>query len=217
MDKKTDRFPIDVLIIATIICLSIVYAIVRYHILGPVPWKDLPIFVLNKGISLASLVLIALSLSLGPLTHLGVTVPKRFLHVRKSVGIAGLVLVLAHVLLSLVLLDPTYFPNFFDPGQRLTLFAGLALLFGILGVMAAIIHHLKLRKSGKKQLGPLLSRFNGTFLIVFGLGVYAAHVFFIGFEGWCQVGKWHAGLPPITLISFLVAFSGLIINVLGRR
>ena len=40
---------------------GIVYAVVRYHIAGPVPWKDLPFYVLNKGVSLSAFVLLMLN------------------------------------------------------------------------------------------------------------------------------------------------------------
>lgn len=34
------------------------YAVVRYHVAGPVPWKDSPFFILNKGLSLAAFILL---------------------------------------------------------------------------------------------------------------------------------------------------------------
>jgi len=36
-------------LIAVTMSLAIAYAILRYHILGDVPWKDLPFFILNKN------------------------------------------------------------------------------------------------------------------------------------------------------------------------
>jgi hypothetical protein len=64
-----------IIIITTI--LSIAYAILRYHIFGEVPWKDLPLYVLNKGISLSSLVLLTFNFSLGPLKNLGIKIPEK--------------------------------------------------------------------------------------------------------------------------------------------
>jgi hypothetical protein len=61
------------------IILCIGYAILRYHILGPVGWKDFPFLILNKGISLAALVLLVLNFSLGPLNNIGVPVPDSWL------------------------------------------------------------------------------------------------------------------------------------------
>jgi hypothetical protein len=38
-------------IITIVLIFGLSYAIVRYHIAGPVPWKDFPFFILNKGIA----------------------------------------------------------------------------------------------------------------------------------------------------------------------
>ena len=50
------RYSNTIIVVVSLVCIC--YAIVRYNIAGDVPWRDLPIFVLNKGISLASLVLL---------------------------------------------------------------------------------------------------------------------------------------------------------------
>ena len=41
-------------IIVTVLLFSIGYAVLRYHIVGPVPWKDFPFFILNKGVLLSA-------------------------------------------------------------------------------------------------------------------------------------------------------------------
>ena len=62
-------------LIAAVMLLSVGYAILRYHIAGPVPWKEFPFFILNKGICLGAFILLTLNFGLGPLNNLGVTVP----------------------------------------------------------------------------------------------------------------------------------------------
>ena len=37
-------------IILITLLLAIGYSVLRYHIAGPVPWKDFPMFILNKGL-----------------------------------------------------------------------------------------------------------------------------------------------------------------------
>ena len=60
------------LIICGVFLLSLGYAVLRYHILGPVPWKDFPPYILNKGVCLAAFLLLTLNFSLGPYKSLGV-------------------------------------------------------------------------------------------------------------------------------------------------
>ena len=99
-------------IITLVILFSIGYAIVRYHIAGPVPWKDFPFFILNKGISLAAFVLITFNFGFGPLNNLGVKVPTGWLNARKALGMTGFLLVLIHALMSFMLFSPSVRMNF---------------------------------------------------------------------------------------------------------
>ena len=62
-DERANAAP---LIILGVFLLSLGYAVLRYHILGPVPWKDFPLFILNKGVCLAAFLLLTLNFSLGP-------------------------------------------------------------------------------------------------------------------------------------------------------
>ena len=93
------------LIIAITLIFSIGYAVLRYHIFGPVPWKDFPFFILNKGISLSAFILLAFNFSFGPLKNLGVRVPESWLNTRKALGMSGFLLVLIHAMISLILLN----------------------------------------------------------------------------------------------------------------
>jgi hypothetical protein len=47
-------------IILVTLLLAIGYSVLRYHIVGPVPWKDFPMFILNKGLCLAGFILLTL-------------------------------------------------------------------------------------------------------------------------------------------------------------
>jgi hypothetical protein len=49
-DKKNSAASI----ITIVMVFGLAYAITRYHLVGPVPWKDFPMFILNKGISLSA-------------------------------------------------------------------------------------------------------------------------------------------------------------------
>ena len=73
-------------IITIALIFGLAYAVLRYHVVGPVPWKDFPFFILNKGISLSAFVLLTLNFGLGPLNNLGVKVSEGWLNARKSLG-----------------------------------------------------------------------------------------------------------------------------------
>ena len=203
-------------IISTTTILCIAYAIVRYNVAGNVPWKDVPVFVLNKGISLASLVLLIGSLSLGPLCNLGVRISESILHARKSMGIIGFIYVLMHLLMSMSILNPGYFPKFFASDHTLSLQGSIIVMAGILGFTLAGIHHFGF-KEGVKRAYPIIVAAKSKKIVVCTMFFFGAHVFFMGFKGWLGIDQWHGGLPPISLLSFTLFFMGFMVNLLGRR
>ena len=129
-------------LIFMILALSIAYAVLRYHLAGPVPWKDHPFFILNKGISLAAFVLLACNFGFGPLYNLGAPVPASWLAARKALRMTGFLLVLIHTLMSFLLFKPAVYGNFFAADGTLTLFAGISMLAGVLAFVVLWAYNL---------------------------------------------------------------------------
>ncbi len=119
-------------IIAVTCVLSLGYAVLRYHVMGPVPWKDFPFFIINKGIALGAFILLTFNYGFGPLKNLGVNVPTGWLTARKALGMTGFLLVLIHTLISFLLFNPAVYEKFFLENGTLTLLAGLSMLGGVL-------------------------------------------------------------------------------------
>ena len=203
-------------IIAITFILSMSYAVLRYHIFGPVPWKDLPFFILNKGISLSSFILLVLNFSLGPLNNLGVKLSDEWLNSRKALGMTGFLLVLIHALISFMLFKIEVFGKFFEPDGTLTLMTGLSMLSGILAFVILWVINMSFQTYLKEE--EVFIRFitSRKFLLLAML-LGAAHLFFMGYKGWFNPSGWHGGLPPISLVAFVFFFVGYVINLLGRK
>jgi drug/metabolite transporter (DMT)-like permease len=45
----------------------------------------------------------------------------------------------------------------------------------------------------------------------------AAHVFFMGYEGWLNPSGWHGGIPPVSLVAFAFFAVGYVTNLFGRK
>ncbi len=198
------------------IFVSVSYAIIRYNIIGDVPWKDLPFFVLNKGIALSSLILLTINFSLGPLQNIGVKITDFWLNSRKSIGISGFLFALIHVFMSLSILNPKYYKVFFVDEGTLSLRGGLSLLGGILSFILLWIYNISF-KHGFKQDERIIKWITSKKYVVYGMLLTGIHLFFMGYSGWITIYKWQGGLPPISLISFLTFFVGFMINLLGRK
>ena len=203
-------------LIASIFVFAVAYAVLRYHVAGPVPWKDFPFFILNKGISLAAFVLIACNFGFGPLRNIGVPLPDSWLAARKAIGMTGFLLVLIHALMSFLLFKPAVYANFFAADGTLTLLAGLSMLAGVLAFVVLWAYNLSFQtflREDEVFISFITSR--RFLLVAFILG--GAHLLFMGYEGWLKPGGWHGGLPPISLVAFAVFVVVYVVNLFGRE
>ena len=78
MSDDTEKSSAGRIILLTLV-FGLAYAVVRYHVVGPVPWKDFPFFILNKGISLSAFILLAFNFAFGPMKNVGLPIPSSWL------------------------------------------------------------------------------------------------------------------------------------------
>lgn len=195
---------------------SVGYAILRYHIVGPIPWKDLPFYTLNKGIALCAFILLTLNFSFGPLNNLGVKLSDGLLNSRRALGMTGFLLALIHALMSFMIFKPSVYGNFFLENGTLTLIANLSMLGGIIAFVILWGYNLSFQthlREDKKFIKFITSRNFLLIAMLFSL----IHLFFMGYPGWMTPSKWQGGLPPISLIGFIFFIIGFIINLMGRK
>jgi len=203
-------------IILSVIFLSIMYAILRYHIVGNVEWKDFPFFILNKGLSLGAFVLVSLNFGLGPAKSLGLPIPQSYLDARKALGMSGFLLVLIHVFMSLMLFSPNIYAKFFEVDETMTLNAGISMLFGILAFVALWGYNLSFQTFLREDKAFINFITSAKFLMIaFLFG--AIHLFFMGYKGWLNPSGWNGGLPPISLVAFSFFILSYVLNLLKRK
>lgn len=204
-----------VLIFSTI-AVSLAYAILRYHLLGPVPWKDFPMFILNKGICLAAFLLLVMNFSFGPAKSLGLPIPESWLNARKAMGMTGFLLVMGHVFLSVLIFTPSVYPGFYLADGTLTLWGGLSMLFGVFALLGLWTYNMTFQTFLREDATFVAFITSRRFLLA-ALLLGAAHLFFMGYQGWLNPAAWHGGLPPISLVAFTVFVVGYLTNLLGRE
>jgi len=211
-DKKNSAAAI----ITIVLIFGLAYAITRYHLVGPVPWKDFPMFILNKGISLSAFILLALNFGLGPLKSLGVKVSEGWLNARKALGMTGFLLVLIHALMSFMLFSPAVYGKFFEADGTLTLLAGLSMLAGVCAFVVLWGYNMSFQtflREDKAFIQFITSRKFMLFALLLG----AAHIFFMGYEGWLNPDGWHGGMPPVSLVAIAIFAVSYLANLFGRK
>ncbi len=196
--------------------LSVGYAVLRYNVIGPVGWKDFPFFILNKGLCLAAFILLTMNFALGPLNNLGASVPQSWLNARKAMGMTGFLLVMLHALMSFLLFRQATYGKFFEVDGTLTLTAGLSMLGGVSAFVVLWAYNMTFQtflREDKAFIQFITSRRFMLFALLLG----AAHLFFMGYQGWLKPAGWHGSLPPVSLVAFAFFAVGFVINLLGRE
>ena len=166
----------------TVLFFAFVYAVIRYAGFANVSPVHIPVYLLNKALSMTA----AYSLLMASLGLMRAQ-KEVFDFWRK----ACMNLVFVHVLLSLAVFNKGYFPKFFD-GDMMSLTGEVTLLLGALGVYC-------FWRLLTFEMKPNLRRM----LMATAAALVSGHLFVMGYDGWLQVQKWNGGLPPITLLSFL--------------
>ena len=179
---------------------SVVYSAIRYVVFAPKNLENLPVFVVNKGVSMAAALCFAFAF-LEQWRRLrgggGSVEPAAWFR-------AGIFGAFAHVPMSLAILRPSYFKEFFA-GDRLSFNGEAVFLFGALAVGCFYL------------LGrPTLSAMQRWGLSVVAIAVLFAHVLSMGIARGLNINRSHAYLPPMWLLSLVGITLGAAFLLMAR-
>ena len=159
------------------------YAVIRYAGFGNVSLIHVPVYIMNKAVSMTAVVAMLMAV-------LSLKRSERDTVRFWTKACSNLVFI--HVFLSLGILSKGYFAKFFD-GDKMSLTGELVLLQGVTALYC-------FWRLSSTELKPSIRRW----LTILASTLVGGHLFVMGFDGWLQVQKWNGGMPPITLLSFLV-------------
>lgn len=178
-----------------ILILTFAYSVVRYHVFGDVPWAQMPLYVMNKAVSWSGLTLLALAYL------------RRDKPAARDLGVLGLFLTGAHIAMSFSIMSPAYYAKLYE-GGRLTAWGEGAILAGVGAAVVLALPALGTLPGVREALGDarwLRWQRAGYW----ALALTASHCALLGGKGWFAPQSWPGGLPPITLLSFLMAVAPL--------
>ncbi len=183
------------------------YAITRYVVFGPIKVVHVPIFVLNKAFSWTGLTLLCVTLVMGPAASRWPDRYLRSLPYRKLLGLFGFLAITGHVLLSLMVLNYGTYRGYFvqafelNPLAEFTLAAGAWGWLLLLPPMAVSIPQVRHAISARAWRSV-----QGCVPLVLALTV--VHILKDA-PTWWQPGDWPGGMPPISLLTVLLAVVAL--------
>ena len=190
-------------------CLA--YAVVRYHIAGDVEWRHLPLFILNKAISLAAVFFIGASYLIGKIIHWYDHDAKLRLVVIKFCGLLGFFLATIHAVMAVMLMNPAYLGKYFDDAGRMNLQGELAMTLGIFALLFLLSPAITTLPMMPKALGGW--RWKRSQRIGYlALLLVSLHLVVLGLKGWLAPETWPGGLVPISLIGFVAAVFPLFVK-----
>jgi DMSO/TMAO reductase YedYZ heme-binding membrane subunit len=190
---------------------SIIYAVVRYHLAGDVPWRHFPLFILNKATSLAAVFFVASSYLIGKIIRWHDHDKALRLVVIKFCGLMGFFLAAVHALFSLSLLSPAYYGKYFDDIGQLNLEGEIAISVGVLALICLLAPAVTTLPMMPKAIGGVRWKRNQRLGYV-ALAFVVVHLVVLGWRGWLAPGDWNGGIPPVSLVAVLVALVPLVVK-----
>jgi hypothetical protein len=182
------------LYIALLFIASVGYSVIRYAAFAPENVANLPVFVVNKGISMGA----ALCFT-GAFFQQWRQARGRLVAVEPRTWFrTGVMMAVAHILMSLAILRPAYFREFFD-GERLSFGGEAVFLFGALTAGGIYLLH---RSGWTERIRWYLSL--STMCLLFG------HVLSMGLLRGLNINISHAYLPPMWLLSLIGIIAGIL-------
>lgn len=166
---------------------TFIYSVLRYNIIGDIPFSDIPTLIVNKAIAFSIIIILFLA-------FLSYFYKRQEDH--KTYLFAFKIFTLMHVILSLVVLTQNNYSKIIT-NEKIPLLGNLAVLAGVLSFAYISVNRFRIR-----------------YIILFLL--ITAHLFFLGCTKWLEPEKWYGWMPPITLICFLI-MAGLIIFFLSSK
>ena len=191
---------------------SLLYTALRYIVFGNTEYHQWPLFLGNKAISLGGIILLALSYLLSQRNNLTEPEKKQHLSLIRFCGLGGFSLIGMHAFASLMVLTPINFPKFYHDSGQMNFIGEFSMLMGVVSLWCFCLPAITTIPNMFQAIGEERWRRNQR-VGYFGLALAAIHVGVMGLPGWMTPEKWYGYLPPITLVSFVVAAIPLILRL----
>ncbi len=193
------------LIIVLTILFTFIYAFERYVVFGTTSIQQVPLYLLNKVVSFSGIVIISITLIISNVLKRRKMYDNSASKQNTLLGLFGVSLIVFHFLISIIIFSKEYFPKLYL-NDKLSMSGEVSLLFSnialILLSFAGIISFIKVFTKVEIKIKSTYLQF-----IKIALVFTCFHLIFMGWSSWFVFSKWNGGLPPMTLLAFIVIIS----------
>ncbi len=195
--------PLKVKWLSLTLLFFIVYATIRYIVFKGVDPIHYPIYILNKVASTAGLFFLAISYVWTKTAWFKLDNKTLDASFMQFTGLLGFSLSAMHVFMSLIILNPSYYPKF-SHGDMMNFNGELSMLMGVLCIFFFTIPAITTIPFMQEAVG-IKKWQKRQRMGYFGLLTALLHVGIMGFSNWLKVETWPGYLPPLTLLATIIA------------
>lgn len=181
--------------------VSVIYSLIRYVAFTPDNVSHIPLFVMNKGISMGAAFCIV--------TAYVIAYQQQRATVSESSHVpwfrAGSLGLFFHIPVSILLIRPEYFEEFFLHSGRMNFYGEIVLMLGVLSTICVYL----LSKPSWKEM----QRWYLSLIVMSGL---VAHTLFMGLARGISLSAKRGYLPPMWLLSLIALSVGLIFLLMSK-
>jgi len=197
-----------------VLLFFLVYATMRYIVFKGVDPNHFPLYIMNKVFSISGLFFLAISYAFGKVRWMRFSEDAKQNQFIKFTGLAGFSLSALHVFNSLIILSPEYFPKFYDENM-MNLNGELTMLMGVFSLYCFTIPAITTIPFMQEAVG-IKKWQQGQRMGYLGLVAALLHTTIMGFSGWIDVSSWPGYMPPITLLSAIIAIIPLYLKFIRK-
>ncbi|MCC5927968.1 MAG: hypothetical protein JJU28_01870 [Cyclobacteriaceae bacterium] len=189
---------------------SMVYLYIRYHHFRGLDVNEYFLFTLNKSLSFSGLVLLVYSYIMPTRCDISAESRHRQLLLR-GCGLMGFYMIIGHIVMSVFLSTPKYYPHFFEARGGFTW--NFVFLYST-GIMALIL--MAILWIASFQPAKRLAGIPWPNLKEIGYGIFALtaiHSVVQSIHKWTTPQEWPGGLPPLSILSFFIALIPIALKI----
>lgn len=117
--------------------------------------------------------------------------------------------------LVFLIFNPQYYPKFFESDNSFQVIGNFSLLAGMASFMILGLYNWCFGNRSKNK-EVLINVITSKEILLGLLILQGIYLVFMGYSTWTSASKWQGGLPPKSLVSFIVVLFGFAINGIGR-
>ncbi|MBX3043068.1 MAG: hypothetical protein KIT33_02360 [Candidatus Kapabacteria bacterium] len=200
------------LIVLSYFLLVLIYAYIRYVLFKGLDFAESGTYIINKAFAGAAVLSVSTAYLISSLSKAGNHTARKLSKYKRYFGLSGFYFMCLHVFFGLRIINPQFFPAFFDDSSMMNNYGYTIIFLGIAGFAGFLVPAVTSISKVMQGLSPK------SWLKLQRTGYFAFFIIFIhsswmGAVNWTKIEKWPGLMPPITMICSLIIITTIIYRI----